>query len=799
MAARAPHTLCLRSSDASRLAEGTYQWQLQASHFKSSVYTKAFLASIELPMSQWSIETAWQRVYVTERLVVASQRRRLQVVETVLRRDEAPDAMDRAPDSPDSPPLVADVELPLHLNPIVRLWAVAGRVHLQTAEPHGLDAAVLRWVLEYEEHVKAIATAADVIDVSAAWAEGRLEVASPTLLVLTPKTAQPPSLDATGGYLHVPSPPTPAALASLLTAKLRASPFGRRIELTFDVDDCAFLLSLGAYPTPEATQVRLQASGGGGGGNSSAGGNDGLAALLGFGPQTARLFARRSPMARTQGYASASGRGFLQQHVAVPDLQTARQMGDDAPPLTLRGDASALFGHVQLRPGWYAPSQRIYSTSPPLRLQEEWELQFARLFFPKGDEPPRGIVFADPFGVNRIAELAPGLYTLASLAAYLQELMNADADGYAFSVTFEGGRFAFACASASVSSANSASVSSANSASDSSSASGASESDERIGLAFSLHFAHPRSIDPAKLGFEAAYLEGSDRYESSSALHEATTPLGGRLRNLYQISEVHGQRRFCIRPSAPPNVIGLVQAYDAPSRTLTLKCVTPSKAPAAHGLHAGAVVTLGAAGVVEASDGTKHESVPKGTLTTGVVRRGTESGGVVTLDVEVAPVGWVAQAAQETQCVGVAQPTEPCSFSFSPRLAQSVGGERLGFRSTTLQWGLDGVVRTRKLSVPPFISSGSHNLDHVDYVLMKIRECQKSTLIQSETGGHATGVFGKVCLNPTFRHERHLPVEVSFSGGDRLDTLTLEVCNPDGTPYHFHEAGWSLSISFVSE
>lgn len=758
MTARAAHTLCLRSSDASQLDEGTYQWKMQASHFQSFVHTKAFLASIELPMSQWSIETAWQRVYAVERLTIASNSRRLQVTETSLRRDDTPHERG-APT--DVPPLSVDVELPLHLNPIVRLWVDGGRVHVQTAEPHALDAAVFRWILEYEEHVTAIATAADGFDISAAWADGRLEIASPTLLVLRPKTSQPPSLDAAGGYVHVPSPPTPAALAALVTAKLQASAFGRRLSLTFDADDCAFLLSLASYPSPEVTQLRLQAS--------SA---DNLAALLGFGTQSTRLFSRRSPVARTQGYAaSASARNFLQQHVLAPDLQTSLQGADDSPPLTLRGDASALFGYVELRPGWYAPSQRIYSTSPPLRLQEEWEMQFARLFFPKGEEHRKGIVFTDPRGVNRIAEVAPGLYTLGSFAAYLQELMNNDADAYAFSVRFDDGRFAFAC----------------------------STGDDGVGVAFSLNFAHPRSIDSEKIGFEAAYLEGSDRYESSVTLHEAATPLGGRLRNLYQISEVHGQRKFCIRPSAPPNVVGLVQAYDAQARTLTLKCVTPDKVPLAHGLRSGAIVTLGAAGVVEAADGTKHESVPRGTLTTGVVRRGTESAGVVTLDVEVAPLAWLPQAVKETQCVGVSQATEPCSFCFASRLPQTVGGERLGFRSTTLQWGRDGAVRTRKLSVPPFISSGSHNLDHVDYVLLKLRECQKSTFVQSDTGGHVTAVFGKVCLNPTFRHERHLPVEVSFTGGDRLDTLTIEVCNPDGTPYHFHDAAWSLSMSFVSE
>ena len=78
------HTICLRSSDAAQLDSGTFQWKLQAANF-STPHSKAFL-SIELPMSQWSIEESYGRVYVVERIVIAPDRRRLNVHETVVRR-----------------------------------------------------------------------------------------------------------------------------------------------------------------------------------------------------------------------------------------------------------------------------------------------------------------------------------------------------------------------------------------------------------------------------------------------------------------------------------------------------------------------------------------------------------------------------------------------------------------------------------------------------------------------------------------------------------------------------------------
>ena len=250
---------------------------------------------------------------------------------------------------------------------------------------------------------------------------------------------------------------------------------------------------------------------------------------------------------------------------------------------------------------------------------------------------------------------------------------------------------------------------------------------------------------------------------------------------------------------APPPVIGVAQAYDASRRVLSLKCINPLRRAVSHGLKQNALVVIGSSGFVQgADDEAVVASVPKGAVTHGVVRRGTEQDAVTFLDVEVSPLDWIVRAAAESQCMSVSMSTEPCSFCFVDRLRDTVGGMRLGFPSTTVQWGLDGAVRTRKLRIPPFISPGQHNLDHVDFILLRLRESNKSTHIQYETNGTSVSVWGKVCLNPTFRNERHLPVELNLSGSDRLETFTVEVLNPDLTPYRFGDAQWSLSVSFVS-
>lgn len=735
------HTLCLRSSDAKKIDEGTYRWTPKSQNLKA-IAGKVMLSSIELPMSQWSVESRWSRVYCMERIRLSTGTRRVELREV----------------ADGSVATTAKAVLPLHLNPIAQIASDGTSVRIDTTEPHALSAGLFRWLADQEDHVKVVASSADTIDVSRAWTDGRLTIETPTRLRITPLMSQP-VFSHSGGYLLFPSPSTPKALADMLTSVLREQEgsLGRRASVTYDAEECAFDAALGSFPSADTARTTLSVGG------------DRLASLMGFDPSghtSTRTFMRTNLDPRTvmvPGYTSAQSRAFLQQNIH------SHVGAGDVPPLAVRGDARGMFAHARLRPGWYAPSQRIYSTSPPLSLPHEWDLQFARFFFPRTDEPP-GLVFTDPHGTPRIAEIAPGVYTAESMAAYLEHLMNQDKPGYEFSVRFDDKRFTFHCSAAG------------------------------MGLSFSILFAHPRSVDPSKLGFEEANLEGSDTYTSSDPIHVPTTPFGP-LRNLCRISEVPGQRKFCIRPTARPSVIAIATAYDARSRTLSLRCVNSSNDAVAHGLGVGTVVVLSASGFTQDqdADGSKrNNSIPRGTTTLAVVARGVETKLVTTLDIEVPPLPWVYEAAEKSHAMNISTSTEPCSFAFCKNLHQSIGGDRLGFPSTTMQWGEDGSVRTRKLRIPPFISPGSHNLDHVDYLLLRLKEANKSTTIHHEFNGEAIAVFGKVCLNPTFRNERHLPVELNLSGGDRLDTLSIEFLNPDHTPYHFHDAQFSLSLSFVS-
>ena len=746
------HTVCLRSTDATVLSEGVYRWDVLAENARRQA-SRVMLASIELPMSQWSIEEEWSRVYLTERLRIEPRRR---LVSVQVEGDDGKRSH-------------ATAALPLHLNRLTSVEVVGGCVVVHTEHPHGLSPAALAWITGNEAHAKIVGAAVGPIDVSTAWREQRLEIKDAHVFEVTPQHGPPEVLavESKGGHLYFPSPPSPDALARLLTATLQQG-----IAVAFDKDQCRFRLTLAAYPEG-ATMVRMSVGG------------DALASLMGL-SGASHSFTRYAPSARTAGYASsAESRAFLDSHVTTSVARIAGVGGAavgmggaavDAPPLTIVADASALFGYVTLRPGWYAPSQRVYSTCPPLRAPSEWALQFARFMFPASEDGKQlGVVFTDPRGVDRIVEIASGLYTAQSICDYLTAMMNLAPDGarvapsFQFSVKFRDGRFSFACHTP--------------------------RDGVDLGLAFALHFDRPRSVSAARFGFaDGAALEGSDAYESSHVVAEASTPFG-RMHNLYELSEVAGQRKFSIRPRAPIGVMCIAENYER--GVLKMRCVTPDAKSVSHGIEAGRVVTLSAAGFVEGA-AARHEPILLDASTLCVVARGVENRGVTTIDVEIPATPWVLEAVREHKAMRMTCAVEPCSFCFCDRLRHTIGGERLGFPDATLQWGLDGAVRTRQLRVPPFLSPESHNLDHVDFLLLRLREGKASVLTQCQSRGQSIDVFGKVCLNPVFRNERHLPVELALTGSDRLDAVTIEVLNPDLTPYHFHGATWSLSLGFLT-
>ena len=118
-------------------------------------------------------------------------------------------------------------------------------------------------------------------------------------------------------------------------------------------------------------------------------------------------------------------------------------------------------------------------------------------------------------------------------------------------------------------------------------------------------------------------------------------------------------------------------------------------------------------------------------------------------------------------------------------------------RSGAVLWGVDGMIASGNLRLPPFEAKAVHSLDHPDYILMYIEEGKKSTGIQHRYENNTSAPFAKLVLYPMFREERMLPRETTLLGSEMMNTFTIKFKNPDGTPYHFHNVDFSFSLNFV--
>jgi hypothetical protein len=171
-----------------------------------------------------------------------------------------------------------------------------------------------------------------------------------------------------------------------------------------------------------------------------------------------------------------------------------------------------------------------------------------------------------------------------------------------------------------------------------------------------------------------------------------------------------------------------------------------------HGFYEGQIVRISATGQIVINDET-ITSIESGNSSLAVVKKGVESNYVTRLELEVSPFPWLVAG----KIMSVSTNIEPCSFCFSEGLPNTVGGERLGFSNTTIQWGVDGVIKTRNLLIPPFISSGTHSLDHVDFVLVHLHEGKKKHTFTVRNVQHNCFAPCQSCFDAGIQRRKNAP------------------------------------------
>ena len=781
---------------------------------------KVQLGSLEFPMVQWTIEAAWNQLYVCEGVRLPADARTLQVA--ITSQTLLDDRVD------------ATVTLPTRVNPIAR-WRVdgdQGLLVLTCTRPHGLwsadGAGCLVPAVWWGTHGACLV--ASPLGTVPLRGEALVRLSSTEFAIpLTAARANQVRAgenDATprAGYLHVPDPPSPAALAELLDAASRGVHGTVSMRWRYDARENRMVLILWSRVGSYAVDIR------------------------------------KSPLCARLGLGSGDRR-------AVVHSSGSQQVEVVTEPCAF------MWARASLAPGTYGPSHRPMCTGPPLRLSSELELALNRLHFALPERVAQGamtahhLVFVAPCGATLLCPVPAGRYTPRSLSALLEagmtELSRATTPGVQFSVAYLSGRFVFTCEVRVDDAVHPAPFALA--------LNHPSQFEpERIGfspllLSGSASYASTRECVVAWSGDDESGGDGGADGGGEGGGEGA----GRGLSNVYRVSDVGNQDRLSFHATPSYALTGVIEGYDAKTATLTLRTHV-GQLPFAHGLCADDVVQVvparatevfvpgalvpsdadadaGGAGSAEAEAARMREADEAGAPSaSGSASAATATdagvaatwGGVQVKPCPLAP-SWArlavvtptsARAARDSragplvgavttlqlrvraspelaECVGqvltIAPAVAPFSFCFGV-LPRSLPNELVGAERGATQYGVDGSmpvldeVLSRVRHLPPLDLPYVTAMDHPDYVLIYLDDGKRSTLMAHMNGGSITHPLAKICLYPQFREERSLPRETSLISGESLNRFTIRFATPQGRPYAFHGAEFSLSLNLVT-
>lgn len=467
---------------------------------------KISLASMEFPMSQYSIEEDWQRLYFMERVYITDNTREISFGYRSL--------------MPQEHWVQGTVMLPLAANRITRITynQLNARLFFTTEHPHGLFAGnrslVTQWQAWYEK-CAVYGAPFGAVDLSESDMNGDLQAGN-TPYTFSIRWAPPGPITApVNGWLICPSPPTFAHLASVVTAGLHEL-IGRESQLTYDPVENKMEFSLRNWPTPEATELAMYVCG------------DDLAARMGFTQATREKIVRRRGLHLSSAFPciveDSSQRQLLEATMSLDTVKNDQT--------TLQG-CSVFWPHVCIPPGWYGPSKRSYAPTQPQRLSSELEMQFNRLVIkPREDGGPK-LVIVNTEGQMLVIPILVGKFTGETMALMFTQSMS-DQPGN-LTCTYVGQRFVF-------------------------------QGDRT----FSLVFNHPLSIDANRLGFERLLFEGMSEYQGEKCVIAdfGWGGVARTSSNLYGVTDDGARPKLRFVGMAPPPYIAVVVSVSPGAPTL---------------------------------------------------------------------------------------------------------------------------------------------------------------------------------------------------------------------------------------
>lgn len=645
------------SSHATLLKDGSFAFDCPV----RKNLKKVSLASMELPLAQATIESAWGTVHVHEGFDVVYGKAS---VEVTLRKQQGPAETLHA-------------TLPLRLNPITKLSVGSkSSITVDTKVPHGLvgpNGRPLRF--EAGECRLVGGRGGDVLlDPS------NMEYVSPTRFRVV---VQEHAKGEEAGYLLTPPLASPAEICRFLSES--------QDSLSFEY-----------HASEDAVHVRVR------------------------GPAKGTYTISLTPLA-------------CALHLPV-EVETRDGSW------TCRGP-TALWGKVELRPGWYAPSRGTTATLPPRRWTTQLEVDYQpRLVRPVADaEAGAAICFEDTHGAQHIVPLMAGHYgTATSLLDHLQAAMASAGVRVRVTVDITTACIRFAAVDPSE--------------------------------VFSLLFHHPRSFPADILGFEPELYTGASAYEGTHAMRlcALSRTVGGvptQMPSLTMRARETSSAHLSLHATPPLLVTGVVCRAPTEIGDMCVRTMSQGRSFAA-GWTEGTVLHLMAkcgsgTAIVLPKASPKDDNAPiTFTLHAPYAARELNAGDEVHLRVETRPWQWH---------VGVLPSTIPRSLV-----------------------GATDALSVTSLGTTPWVSPRAFDLDPPSYLLMTLSHASGSGTVVHTSDRGTKQVFSKIPLNVHHR-EFSAPIRDEAPAQGNVNNFTVAFFNPDGTPYHHHGRRFSFSLLSVCD
>lgn len=758
-------TMCLRTKDAEEVRRGCFEFQVRGAALRERAF-RVGIGSIELPMVQRSVEDAWSRLYVHES-APRSTPLRMQLVERT-----------------DMGELRAEVHVPPEVVKIVKVErrGKSARV-IRCAHAHGFfgteaiavvhGAAADPWLggvlarldaggdlsdAEKREmlrrgHGKVVGSANASTFTTFWWSLPTLvgsfgdiplsaDVAArvegdPTAVLLTFEGVA--GLDLSSAWLRVPTPPSPAAMAELVSAQLRISALECRWSCVYA--DNTFRVETDCFPQlGDMLEVQL--------------------------------------------------RGSLCAHLALPEHSASFARGAVAPHFIAGG---AFFGwsHAALSAGWYAPCHRSMGCGgAPRDICEALtrELNGVLLMPDRGEQVSPGYVWAwtGASGEMQRATVPNGKYTADTFADTVEELMNAGDADESFSVRIRGGHMHVDCERRDpvtrrvvpcnfklhfgVSGGLPASLIGFDASTTYQGSSGYASHAPMPGLRDSRG-AHVRTLNTYQVSFPA---DAARFCISHAPMHTFAAVVDRAEGDVVVLRTFLLQQPFAL--FVPADTRAELSPLRDPMRLLQRDENGGSEMrdvdPASFYSRVGRVVETSAGGGVTAV----HTPGAGSTFS---------KGSVLTLSFGPAPY---------SLCFDERLP----SSMHADMLGFERGCTAWGEHGRSIVRAAVGSTRTTPARLPPFVAPRVHDLDHPDYVLVYLEQPSGgNTSLVHVNGNAVTKPLAKIVLYPLFRHERNLPNECVLSSGESITRFRLQFRNPDGSAYHFHGKSFSISLNLT--